>query len=296
MKTLRTFKLANRKLVSLGLLMMALLLASCGSGKDGGVNESSETETGGRGSTSVMMEDNRPQDYVTIHRGQAFGKVSAGVYGTLDSVEEAEAWDKAIREAIKRPGIMDVSEPDYDAVIHLDGKSTSIHLWLDPDSKRGMFTYITDTGTGYLLTEKSTAQIIERIGQLRYTPEQALDNGDVVFSLGRIANREKWDEFVMEVKKKNPASVQLTSYTKEGDPIFNDLEYDHQGRVFKHRFDTTHDTMGMPIKTVEFCKELVAEETEQGIEYRLNGCGGGYAHESETFHVRFPFDQTVQNN
>jgi len=294
METLRTFKLANRKLVSLGLLIMALLLASCGSDKAGGAKESSETEGGEN--TSVMVGDSRSQDYVTIHRGQTFGKVSSGIYGTLDSAEEAEAWDRAIREAIKRPGEMDVREPDYDAVIYLDEKSTSIHLWLDPDSKSGMFTYITDTGTGYILTEKSTAQIKERIGQLRYTFEQAVDNGDVVFRLGEIANREIWDEFVMEVKKKNSASVQLTSYTKEGDPIFNDLEYDHQGKVFKHRFDTTHDTMGMPLKSVEFCKALVAEETEQGIEYRLNGCGEGYAQESETFHVLFPFDQTVQNN
>ncbi|WP_207383674.1 DUF4362 domain-containing protein [Paenibacillus solani] len=291
---MRTFKLTKRKLVSLGLLMMALLLASCGSDKAGGAKESSKTEGGEN--TSVMVGDSRSRDYVTIHRGQNFGKVSSGIYGMLDSVEEAEAWDQTIREAIKMPGIMDVREPDYDAVIHFNGKSTSIHLWLDPDSKRGMFTYITDTGTGYRLTEKSTAQIKERIGQLRYTFEQAVDNGDVVFGLGEIANREIWDEFVMEVKKKNSASVQLTSYTKEGDPIFNDLEYDHQGKVFKHRLDTTHDTMGMPTKSVEFCKELVAEETEQGIEYRLNGCGEGYAQESETFHVMFPFNKTIQNN
>lgn len=294
MKNLRTIKLTNRTLVSLGLLLMALLLASCSTGKSGGAKESIETEGGEN--TSVMVGNSQSQSYVTIHRGQTFGKVSSGIYGTLDRVEEAEAWDQAIRKATKMPGIMDVREPDYDAVIYLDGKSTSIHLWLDPDSKRGMFMYITDTGTGYTLTEKSTALIREGINQLRYTPEQALDNGDVVFSLGGIANREIWDEFLIEVKKENPASVQLTSYTKEGDPIFNDLEYDHQGKVFKHRFDTTHDTMGMPIKSVEYCKELVAEETEQGIEYRLNGCGEGYAQESETFHVRIPVDETVQND
>ncbi|MGG4344421.1 DUF4362 domain-containing protein [Paenibacillus lautus] len=294
MKTLRTFKLTNKGLVLLG-LMMVVLLASCGSGKDGDVKESSEM--GGRGTTSVMEEDSsQSQDHVTIHRGQTFGKVNSSIFGTLDSVEEVEGFDEAIRKAIKMPGIMDVREPDYDAVIHLDGKSTSIHLWLESDSTRGMFTYITDTGTGYKLTEKSTAQLKESIGQLRYTPEQAMDNGDVVLSLGGIANREIWDKFMMEVKKKKPASVQLTTYTKEGSPIFSDLEYGDQGEFFRHRFDTTHDPMGMPIKSVEFCKELVAEQTEQGIEYRLNGCGEGDAQESETFYVLFPFDRVIQDN
>lgn len=286
--------MTNRGLILLGLMMMALLLAGCGSDKAGDMKESSETA--GRGTTSGIGEDNQSQDHVTIHRGQTFGKVNSGIFGTLDSVEEVEAFDGAIRKAIKMPGIMDVREPDYDAVIHLDGKITSIHLWLESDSTHGMFTYTTDTGTGYKLTEKSTAELTEWIGQLRYTPERAKENGDVVFSLGGIANREIWDKFVMEVKKKNSASVQLTTYTKEGSPVFNDLEYAHQGEFFRHRFDTTHDPMGMPFKSVEFCKELVAVQTEQGIEYRLDGCGEGDAQESETFHVLFPFDQQRAGN
>ncbi|MBT2765202.1 DUF4362 domain-containing protein [Paenibacillus sp. ISL-20] len=294
MKTLRAFKLTNKGLVLLGLMMMVLLLASCVSGKAGDVKESSVT--GGRGTTSAMEEDSQSQDHVTIHRGQTFGQVNPSIFGTFDSAKEVEVFGQALCTASKMPGDMDVREPDYDAVIHLGRESTSIHLWLEPDSKRGMFTYITDTGTGYQLTEKSTAQLKESIGQLRYTPEQAMDNGDVVFSLGGIANREIWDKFVTEVKKKNAASVQLTTYTKEGSPIFNNLEYGYQGELIRHRFDTTHDPMGMPLKSVELCKELVAAQTEQGVEYRLNGCGEGYTQESETFYVLFPFNRTIQNN
>jgi hypothetical protein len=294
MKTLRAFKLTNKGLILLGLMMMALLLASCVSGKAGDVKESSVT--GGRGTTSAMEEDNQSPDHVTIHRGQTFGQVNPSIFGRFDSAKEVEVFGQALCTASKMLGDMNVREPDYDAVIHLGRESTSIHLWLEPDSKRGMFTYITDTGTGYQLTEKSTAQLKESIGQMRYTPEQAMDNGDVVFSLGGIANREIWDKFVTEVKKKNAASVQLTTYTKEGSPIFNNLEYGYQSELIRHRFDTTHDPMGMPLKSVEFCKELVATQTEQGVEYRLNGCGEGYAQESETFYVLFPFDRTIQNN
>jgi hypothetical protein len=294
MKTLRAFKLTNKGLILLGLMMMALLLASCVSGKAGDVKESSVT--GGRGTTSAMEEDNQSPDHVTIHLGQTFGQVNPSIFGTFDSAKEVEVFGQALCTASKMPGDMNVREPDYDAVIHLGRESASIHLWLEPDSKRGMFTYITDTGTGYQLTEKSTAQLKESIGQMRYTPEQAMDNGDVVFSLGGIANREIWDKFVTEVKKKNAASVQLTTYTKEGSPIFNNLEYGYQSELIRHRFDTTHDPMGMPLKSVEFCKELVATQTEQGVEYRLNGCGEGYAQESETFYVLFPFDRTIQNN
>ena len=117
------------------------------------------------------------------------------------------------------PGIMNVVEPEYDVEIHYKGKITSIHLWLEPDSKRGMFTYITDTGIGYQLTDQSTAQLTEFIGQLRYSPDQAKENGDVVFTVDGIANREIWDKFVTEVKKEKAASVQLTTYTKEGAPF-----------------------------------------------------------------------------
>lgn len=288
MKALRTFKLAHRGAVLLGVMMMVMLLASCGFGKAGDVKESSET--GGQGITSEKTDGSQSQDYVTIHRGQTFGQVNPSLFGTFDSAKEVEAFDQALRTAIKMPGIMNVVEPEYDVEIHYKGKITSIHLWLEPDSKRGMFTYITDTGTGYQLTDQSTAQLTEFIGQLRYSPDQAKENGDVVFTVGGIANREIWDKFVTEVKKEKAASVQLTTYTKEGSPIFNNLEYGYQGEFIRHRFDTTHDPMGMPLKSVEFCKELVAAQTEQGVEYRLNGCGEGHDQESETFHVLFPVD------
>ncbi|MFB4331027.1 DUF4362 domain-containing protein [Paenibacillus sp. CR_12] len=305
MGIMREYKLANRGTVLLWVMVLTMLLTGCGLGKDGDVKRSSET--GERAITSGMEEDSQLQDYVTIHRGQGFGKVSSGIFGTLDSVKDVEVFDEAIRTAVRMQGIMDVREPDYDAVIHLDGESTSIHLWLEPDSKRGMFTYITDTGTGYTLTEQLTAQLTELIDQLRYTPEQAKKNGDVVFSLdglianreasldGLIANREAWDQFVKQVEEKHPASVQLTLYTIEGSPIFHDLEHGYQGEFIRHRLDTTHDPLGKPVKSVEFCKELVAEQTEQGIEYRLNGCGEGRDQESDTFHMLFPVEEAIHN-
>lgn len=94
----------------------------------------------------------------------------------LEKPEEVEAFDEAIQTAEKQNEKMDIREPDYDAVIDWKGIRQSIHLWLEVNVDYGMFTYISDTGTGFKLTKESTIRLRDLIQGIRYEPELAKNN------------------------------------------------------------------------------------------------------------------------
>ena len=91
--------------------------------------------------------------------------------------------------------------------------------------------------------------------------EQAEQNGDVVFGLNHVANRETLDAFLQNVNKGHNDSIQITSYTIEGDPIFFNLDY--EGEQIRYQFDNTHDGFGSPMKQLEFCTSISSEKAEK---------------------------------
>jgi predicted small lipoprotein YifL len=213
----------------------------------------------------------RVGDQVQIYR--VYGDELEGrLHGILKSEEAIRDFAEAVQTGGKMDGIMDVVPPQYQAVIKLDNKETSIYLWLDNEENNfGLFTYAPDTSQGYRLAPQTQTLLLNHIKSIHYTSEQAEKNGDIVFSFDGAKNLNTWTAFFENVKQGRKDAVQLTTYTTEGDPIFYNLDYD--GREIRYQYDNTHDGWGAPKVEQNYCKALERIEDKQGYWiYTLTGC------------------------
>jgi hypothetical protein len=213
------------------------------------------------------------EDQIIVSRTLGFGRVNEKPYGAFFKKEEIAAFEEAIISADKMLGILNVDEPDYDVVLMAGGKRKELHLWIDTNSKYGMFTYVSDTGQGYRLTEQSTRALHNLIWGLEYSPEQAEANGDVLVYNEELVNSDIWAKYVSKVKEGSQAEVQVVHYTIEGSPIFNNLSFD--GETIRNKYDNRRDAYGTPMKRYAFCSSLEEKKSERGKEYKLASCGEG---------------------
>ncbi|MGE6666478.1 DUF4362 domain-containing protein [Paenibacillus xylanexedens] len=105
-----------------------------------------------------------------------------------------------------------------------------------------------------------------------HNPEQAEQSGDVVVLLEGIRNRDKWNTFMKNVKKKHQDQIRVTKYTIEGGSIIHELIYD--GTAIQFTYDDSRDLYGSKqgMKT-DTCKGIGTMKSEQGhIFYVLTGC------------------------
>ncbi|MEW4305983.1 DUF4362 domain-containing protein [Rossellomorea marisflavi] len=105
-----------------------------------------------------------------------------------------------------------------------------------------------------------------------YNSDEAIERGDVVVQNG-VENPGPFIEFVKNVEGKNEATLRITGYTKEGDPIFHDVEYDGSKFAFSH--DNSHDKHGGSDRgvTTDSCTEMEQRETpNDDIGFYVTGC------------------------
>jgi hypothetical protein len=255
----------------------ALLLVVCLAAASGCMSNSKPPLTTNASNNGSMKETHIMETIdtgqVTVSRSQQFGSVNSAIYGLFKTASDVQAFEDAIGTADRIEGMLDVVRPDYDIVIHQENAKRSYHLWLHPKSDTGMYTEVSDTGTGYRLSPTATKKLKELIMGLEYSPELAEGNKDVVNLHGKWSNENVWNDFVDNVKKGTSDGIHITSYTIEGDPIFQDLIFN--GRSIEYTFDNTHDAYGSPMKLSSFCNAIVTSKTDNGTEYRLSGCGEG---------------------
>lgn len=72
-----------------------------------------------------------------------------------------------------------------------------------------------------------------------YSPNDAEKNGDLVNVHGKYRNLEKLDQFMIKMKNAENAVLQVTEYTKEGDPIIKRLVYN--GKIVNYIYDSSRD-------------------------------------------------------
>jgi hypothetical protein len=107
-----------------------------------------------------------------------------------------------------------------------------------------------------------------------YRSEQAIKNGDVVNLHSTISNWERWEQFTKDVDQQKADQVRITSYTVEGDPIFEELVYD--GKIVGYAYDDSMDKFGGNKKgrQVTKCEGIEEKQEKDGqIGYLLKGCG-----------------------
>ncbi|WP_051404898.1 DUF4362 domain-containing protein [Bacillus cihuensis] len=105
-----------------------------------------------------------------------------------------------------------------------------------------------------------------------YGSEEAIKRGDVVHQ-NEVVNLERFEQFLINLSNKKEDTLRVTGYTHEGDPIFQDLQFD--GEVIHYTYDNSNDEYAGKDKGKETddCKEVIEKENTQGeIGYLISGC------------------------
>ncbi|WP_309119842.1 hypothetical protein [Paenibacillus sp.] len=135
--------------------LLALAIAGCGIG--GG---SSGPEAGRSGSPVAKVE---------VSESRGFGSFYPEPFVTYEGESSAatiERIAKAIREAEKQPGIVNVAEPKYDVrLTSRDGSTAAYHLWLDARYEHATIMDAEETHYIYRISAESTADLLEIIGE-----------------------------------------------------------------------------------------------------------------------------------
>ncbi|QKY70558.1 DUF4362 domain-containing protein [Lentibacillus sp. CBA3610] len=85
--------------------------------------------------------------------------------------------------------------------------------------------------------EKQTNKVPED-----YTPEEAMENGDITPTNITPKQREKINQFKKNVKNGNPDFIRFTQFSKSGDPIITEFQFN--GDLIYYRWDSTRDESG----------------------------------------------------
>ncbi|XID91244.1 DUF4362 domain-containing protein [Paenibacillaceae bacterium WGS1546] len=221
---------------------------------------------------------------VTVSRSQRFGSVHHQVLGSFTDPEELALFSEAFRSAEKIEGQLDIRLPEYDLSFASGDGQSGFHLWLGQESGvRGIYMSIKDTGTGYTLSAGHTDRLRELIRSIPYDSAKAIANGDVVNVHGNFSNADQLTRFFSQVREGVDSEVHIVSYTKEGDPIFEDLLFD--GVAIRYTYDNTMDDFGVPVRSTDYCKNV----DQEGSKYILSKCDrdGG----SKTYEFDIPTEE-----
>ena len=105
-----------------------------------------------------------------------------------------------------------------------------------------------------------------------YGSEEAIKKGDVVFT-HKVFNVERFEEFKNNLANNKEDTIRVTGYTTEGDPIFQDLQFD--GELIHYSHDNSNDAFGGKDKGIEtdVCTKIIEEEIVKGeLDYLITGC------------------------
>jgi len=269
------------------LLAVALIASGCGDGKPAVSEPMPSTKQNDPPSPARPVEPVKWEEFeplqAAVSRSQRFGSVYPAVLGVFADAEDLKTIARAFADAEKIDGQLDVAKPEYDLSFADEDGQTAFHLWLGTSpGNKGLFTYVEDTGTGYTISEENADKLRELIQALRYSPEQAIANGEIVDLHGKLTHADKWEAFVGQVRAGTPAEAHITAYTIEGAPVFEDLLFD--GQAIQYVFDATKDPYGTADRTIMYCKNL----GQDGTRYTLSKCGSEEAN--------FLFDTAKRKN
>jgi hypothetical protein len=107
-----------------------------------------------------------------------------------------------------------------------------------------------------------------------YTVAEATRHGDVVVGPGvqGVGNMSALTIFLSNINHHKKASVRITSFTDEGDPIFVDLSFN--GQTIEYTYDDSEDRFGgqQRGRKTTTCTGIATRSVTNGTEYVLSGC------------------------
>src|SRR5262245_57969039 len=99
------------------MLGAALLFGAAGCGNEQGKADQAHASTVQAADTHSQDIAAKTADQAVVSRSLAFGKVNPAPYGIFTAKEQIDVFTKAIQSAEQIQGVLDVVQPDYDAVI-----------------------------------------------------------------------------------------------------------------------------------------------------------------------------------
>jgi hypothetical protein len=109
-------------------------------------------------------------------------------------------------------------------------------------------------------------------------------DADVINIHGNVKNRYKMDDFLKKVNQNQNASIRISHYTIEGDPIYNNIKF--EGGKFELQYDTTQDQFGAKKVITYSCETFDKNETNTEMKYTLHACSGE-AKDIEVLHLSY---------
>ena len=107
-----------------------------------------------------------------------------------------------------------------------------------------------------------------------YDSDEAIKRGDVVYTAFGSYNLKTFEQFLSNVSSKKEDKIRITSYTHEGDPIFQDLQFD--GSEIHYSYDNSYDQNGVPEQVENSCKEVRVEEIDkERVTFFISNCQDG---------------------
>ncbi|MGN7454047.1 DUF4362 domain-containing protein [Paenibacillus pasadenensis] len=263
------------------LLLAGLLAGGCSSGPELPSGSGAQASSGSpapaesQAEAGALPEQGRA---AVVSRSLGFGEVNPAPLALFEESAEIEPFEEAIRSSERIEGILDVAEPDLDLVLQSEsGARKAYHLWLPlggprTEGMKGMAMEVANTHTGYTISAAAAKQLAELVLSKGYTSEQAVKNGDVVFGLRGQFNADVWQAFAEKVGRGEEAAVQITSYTIEGAPIFENLSLE-DGTIRYRRDDRFDGYAAKEHPRIYFCKRLEEGEAGEDTVYSLAECG-----------------------
>jgi hypothetical protein len=98
-------------------------------------------------------------------------------------------------------------------------------------------------------------------------------NNEIKISYRSIKNGERIYDFTKKVIKHQKDQIRITQNTIEGDPIYQDIEYD--GKDFQYTLDTREDDYGTKEVITKTCSKFRVEEKNTEATAILDQCENG---------------------
>ncbi len=101
---------------------------------------------------------------VSVSKSSGFGKVNSDFFAVYEDKETLDIFNNAISNAVKRAGIVDIVEPEFDLeVIYTDGNKQGYHLWVGGKGQKSTLINVYDTNTVYSISEEITNQLVDLV-------------------------------------------------------------------------------------------------------------------------------------
>ena len=105
-----------------------------------------------------------------------------------------------------------------------------------------------------------------------YDGERAVKNGDVINMNGPVYNFPNFELFLDSIEANKPATVRIANYTTEGSPTLYNVTFDGTSIHLEINRSKKNNKSNGPAKVNKTCQDLVMEDGQQIVTYKLEDC------------------------